>query len=246
MARKRRYVRRHLQRMAEGPDVIQLQRALNREAAELPEMGLNISRVKVDGMLGSETIAVAKIVLWFLGAPVKTRRTIARNAIISKGAQRLVRNEKYQRGRATRRRAKLRVAARRGKLNRLSPHFHIREFACKDGTPVPEYAREALAALCRNHLEPLRAVYGYVGITSGYRHEAYNAAIGGVSNSLHRYEYHRNAVAADTTCRSGSVHDWGRRLESTNPDGLGIYPGSGFTHTDNRGRVGMARSRWTG
>lgn len=131
---------------------------------------------------------------------------------------------------------------------RMSPNFHVSEFACKDGTPVPKEAYPALRHLCQTYLEPLRARFGSVHITSGYRHRSYNAAIGGASQSVHIYDYPgrgHDAVAADFVCSSGTPAQWAEFLEALNPGGLCPYPGSGFTHVDNRQRVGMAPARWS-
>ncbi len=128
--------------------------------------------------------------------------------------------------------------------SRPSPNFAYSEFDCHDGTPVPEYAYDALDQLCKSYLEPLRKRFGAVHITSGFRHQSYNASIGGASESLHRYELHRDATASDVWCERGTPAQWASYLETLNPDGLGTY--SSFVHIDNRGRVGMPRSRWHG
>ena len=63
----------------------------------------------------------------------------------------------------------------------------------------------ALRHLCREVLEPLRQHYGQpIRITSGYRCEALNMAVGGVSNSQHQY-----GEAADLSVPSEAVaRDW--------------------------------------
>jgi len=133
---------------------------------------------------------------------------------------------------------------REAQVGQMSPNFHVREFACKDGSRVPEYAYPALRQLCQTYLEPLRERFGAIHVTSGFRHQAYNARIGGASLSLHRYELHRDAVAADVVCATGTPGEWAAFLEGLSPGGLCPYPSSNFVHVDNRQRVGMASARW--
>ena len=54
-----------------------------------------------------------------------------------------------------------------------------------------------MKALCEDVLEPLRRQMGRVIVTSGYRSEALNRAVGGVKNSQHR-----RGEAADIHCSS--------------------------------------------
>lgn len=86
----------------------------------------------------------------------------------------------------------------------LTPHFTLREMTAS-GTAVrrglknvpPAVAVENLRALCREVLEPLRRQVGCVRVTSGYRSEALNRAVGGAENSQHR-----RGEAADVHCSS--------------------------------------------
>ena len=135
------------------------------------------------------------------------------------------------------------------KASRPSPNFSYAEFNTKDGTPVPKSAYKGLDHLCTNYLEPLRRKFGPVSITSGYRHAAYNAAIGGVSNSVHVYDApgrDGSAVAADVVCARGNTSEWAQFLDHLGAAGVGNYPRSGFVHVDNRDRMGWLKSRWTG
>jgi transposase len=127
----------------------------------------------------------------------------------------------------------------------LTPHFHVAEFDCHDGTPVPPAAVAALRDNCARYLEPLRAQFGVVHINSGYRDRAYNASIGGASNSVHIYDEHPAATAVDHWAEGAdppNVQTWHER--NTYPDGMGRY--SSFTHVDNRNRIGWPDSRWVG
>jgi len=120
----------------------------------------------------------------------------------------------------------------------LSEHFHVSEFACKDGTPVPREAYDALRSLCVNYLEPLRSKFGRAGVTSGYRHAAYNARIGGASLSYHNYDLRSGReVAADVHFERGTPGEWAAYARSLadkrGRGGVGQYNNSGFVHCDN-------------
>jgi len=134
-----------------------------------------------------------------------------------------------------------RIERKKDKANDLTKDFSMAEFDCNDGTPVPEYMRPHLKDLCERHLQPLRNSGGAVHINSGYRTTAYNARIGGASNSYHVYTYRKKAPAVDhvQSGRSPSaVASWHDAHDSF--DGMGRY--SSFTHGDDRGYP----SRWTG
>jgi hypothetical protein len=133
--------------------------------------------------------------------------------------------------------------------SRPSPNFSYEEFNTKDGTPVPKEAHKGLDHLCLNYLEPMRKRFGAIYVTSGYRHQAYNSAIGGASASVHIYDYpgrNGSAVAADIVCRTGTPSQWADYAASLGAAGIGSYPRSGFTHIDNRDRMGWPKSTWTG
>lgn len=88
---------------------------------------------------------------------------------------------------------------------KLSKNFTLDEFtksetAAKlriDNTP-PKEAVENLTALCVELLQPLREIYGKpMQISSGYRCEALNKAVGGVATSDHRL-----GKSADVKCEN--------------------------------------------
>ena len=123
--------------------------------------------------------------------------------------------------------------------HRLSKHFTVEEFDCHDGTRVQARDHNGLSYLCRQFLEPLRKKYGAVHVNSGYRTRAYNARIGGASNSFHVYTIHDgNDQAADITCAKGRPADWHRTLAAIRQSkrggrgGLGLY--GSFVHVDIR------------
>ncbi len=125
--------------------------------------------------------------------------------------------------------------------SRLSSHFALTEFACKDGTQVPKAAVPALTRLCSEVLEPLRERFGPCTVMSGYRHSAYNRRIGGAKFSQHIYDLHPGSVAADLTFARGRPSEWADAAEPLCANGgLGRYPG--FLHVDNR----PGRARWSG
>lgn len=130
----------------------------------------------------------------------------------------------------------------------LSPHFHIDEFRSQNGEPAPRRAHESLRVLCVDHLEPLRAVFGVVTVTSGFRTRAHNREVGGAPASFHRYDITgRWGVAADVVCATGTPAEWAGFLELAGPKhnrgpagGIGRY--ATFVHVDNR----RGHARWRG
>ena len=124
----------------------------------------------------------------------------------------------------------------------FTKHFKIKEFNCKDGTPVPpQYLSNAKKVA--DQLEVLRAALGDrpIIITSGYRTPAHNKKVGGVGGSAHL-----TASAADIVVRGipptqvaatiEKLIDAGKMQEG----GIGIY--KTFVHYDIRG----TRARWDG
>lgn len=121
----------------------------------------------------------------------------------------------------------------------LTTNFDLSEFACKDGTPVPNDLIPNVELLAKN-LQELRDHLGEpIHINSGYRSPAHNAKVGGKKNS-----YHMKAMAADITCKSKTPKQLAAIIEKLiaakkmKQGGLGIYPG--FLHYDVRG----SRARW--
>lgn len=113
---------------------------------------------------------------------------------------------------------------------RLTEHFRVAEFACRDGSDTVLAASE-LARL----LEELREELGPVTVNSAYRTPAYNRAVGGVSGSQHT-----RGTAADIRVSGVSPEETARAAERLMPrsGGIGLYPT--FTHVDVRD----SRSRW--
>ena len=128
------------------------------------------------------------------------------------------------------------------KPGQISPNFHIREFACKDGRQVPAIAVPAVTRLCQKFLEPMRANFGPCHVMSGYRPRDYNARIGGAKFSQHVYEDTPESVAADLIFRLGNPALWAAFADSLGVGGVGRYDRSGFVHVDSRPN----RARWSG
>ena len=130
--------------------------------------------------------------------------------------------------------------ARDGALH-LTPHFRVREFACRDGSD-PIFVEEELAAL----LEAIRLHFGCpVAITSGFRTAAHNAAVGGSKSSQHLL-----GRAADFHVEGVPVAAVAAYAETLLPSrgGIGRYPkdaahpkrSTGWVHIDTR----AGKSRW--
>ena len=157
-------------------------------------------------------------------------------------AEAVLRRDRHDVERMRKRRARIRD--QRQAENQPSPSFSYAEWDCNDGTPVSEQAYPAINRWCERVGEPMRARFGSVHINSGYRTAAYNAAIGGASNSFHVYTYHDyKGTAADTTCASGSATDW-FNFTAGKADGRGHY--ATFTHSDLRNETGAGDAVWSG
>lgn len=122
---------------------------------------------------------------------------------------------------------------------KLTENFSLEEFACKDGTAVPEQLLPNVQLLTKN-LQVLRDYLGEpIHVNSGYRTETYNASVGGKKMSQHL-----QAKASDITVKSKTPRQLAAIIEKLiaqgkmKQGGLGIYPG--FVHYDVRG----TKARW--
>lgn len=118
---------------------------------------------------------------------------------------------------------------------RLSAHFKVKEFACRDGSDAVLVAPRLVMVL-----ESIRTYFGSaVVINSGYRTPQYNAKVGGVTDSQHCY-----GTAADIVVRGKTPAQVAAYARQLMPDwgGVGIYTKKGFTHIDVRER----KADWTG
>lgn len=121
----------------------------------------------------------------------------------------------------------------------LTKNFRLSEFACKDGTPVPE----RLIPKTKRLAECLQVIRDEVGdalfINSAYRTPSYNKKVGGAPDSQHP-----KGTASDLVTRTLTP----RQLQSLilrlikegkiDEGGVGLYPS--FVHYDIRG----VKARW--
>ena len=123
----------------------------------------------------------------------------------------------------------------------LTPNFHLSEFACRDGSPVPRkyYGNVMKLARCLQALRDLIEVP--IHINSGYRTVSHNTKVGGARNSQHL-----TASAADIVVVGMTPANVAALIQSLiNTDemsegGIGIY--NTFVHYDIRG----TKARWRG
>lgn len=116
----------------------------------------------------------------------------------------------------------------------VSPHFRVREFACKDGSKVV-IINPALI----NLLETIRTHFNApVTINSAYRTVSHNKSVSGSSSE----SQHCLGNAADIVVKGIApkvVADYVEKLMPTT-GGIGRY--SNFTHVDVR----KVKARWNG
>lgn len=102
---------------------------------------------------------------------------------------------------------------------RISPHFMLSEFTHSktakekgiNNTPSIEQIQN-MTALCKEILEPVRKHFGKpIYITSGYRSEKLNKAVGGS-----KYSQHIKGEAADFVIKDTQVHTVYRFLSGSN------------------------------
>ena len=122
---------------------------------------------------------------------------------------------------------------------KLTNNFNLSEFACKDGTDVPNELIDNVTELAKN-LQVLRDFIGLpIKINSSYRTPSHNKAVGGASKSQHLL-----AKAADIKVTGMKPADLAQIIEGLidlgkmKQGGLGIY--NTFVHYDIRG----TKSRW--
>ena len=118
---------------------------------------------------------------------------------------------------------------------KLSTHFKVKEFACKDGSDSVLVAPRLVMVL-----QSIRSHFGApVTIASAYRTPQYNAKVGGVAHSQHCY-----GTAADIIVKGQTPEAVGAFARELMPDwgGVGIYSQQGFTHVDVR----EVRADWNG
>ncbi len=113
----------------------------------------------------------------------------------------------------------------------LSPHFRVREFACRDGSDLVKIDTDLVELL-----ERIRAAAGgAVTISSGYRTASHNQKVGGA-----RYSQHLLGTAADIIVSGAGPLLVGQMAEYYlgSRGGIGVY--QTFTHVDTR----SGKARW--
>ena len=114
---------------------------------------------------------------------------------------------------------------------KLSQNFMVSEFACKDGSD-----KVLVDTALVDALQKIRDHFGRaVTINSAYRNAAYNAKIGGVSNSQHV-----KGTAADIVVQGVTPLAVAQYAEYIMQGSGGIGQYSSFTHIDTRAN----RARW--
>ena len=124
---------------------------------------------------------------------------------------------------------------------KLSEHFKVREFFCRDGSD-PVFIDTELVEI----LEKIRTKFGKpVTITSAYRTAAYNATVAKAA----KYSQHLYGKAADIQVQGISVEQVYAYADKllAGRGGVGIYPpglgrANGWVHVDVR----KEKSRWRG
>lgn len=107
----------------------------------------------------------------------------------------------------------------------LARHFKVKEFACKDGSPVvfiDDYLYTVLDILRHKLGKP-------VIITSGYRTPEWNAKCGGA-----KYSYHMRGMAADFRVDGMSPKEVANKLNELIPNECGIIVYKSWVHFDVR------------
>lgn len=107
----------------------------------------------------------------------------------------------------------------------VGPHFKVKEFACKDGSPIT-FIDDYMVTI----LELLRKELGDkpIIITSGYRTPTHNAKVGGA-----KYSYHMRGMAVDIRVKGNSAKEVAKALDKI-VDGCGIIVYESWVHFDVR------------
>ena len=117
---------------------------------------------------------------------------------------------------------------------KVSEHFQVKEFQCKDGSDKILIDTELV-----NKLEIIRQYFNKpLYITSGYRTESYNKKVSNSTNS-----YHCKGSAADIRMNGVSPTTIALFCEFylfVDTGGIGLYKGNGFVHIDTREK----KTRW--
>lgn len=111
------------------------------------------------------------------------------------------------------------------KNTKIGKYFKVKEFACKDGSPVvfiDSYLVDILDILRTRIEKP-------VIITSGYRTPTRNKEVGGA-----KYSYHMRGRAADIRVNGMTAKEIANELNKIVPNECGIIVYNGWVHIDTR------------
>ena len=110
---------------------------------------------------------------------------------------------------------------------KITDHFKVKEFACKDGSPVV-FVDEYMVAL----LEMLRKkINKPIIITSGYRTPGHNKKVDGA-----KYSYHMRGCAADIRVNDVATKEVAKELNKIVPNSCGIIVYDNWVHFDVRNK----------
>ena len=107
----------------------------------------------------------------------------------------------------------------------IASHFKVKEFACKDNTPIVfvDGWLVELLDIARNKMKKP------IIITSGYRTVSHNAKVGGA-----KYSYHTRGMAADIRANGVSPKELAKVLDKIVPNSCGIIVYDNWVHIDTR------------
>lgn len=119
---------------------------------------------------------------------------------------------------------------------KLSANFRLSEFAVSDSyphlvKPVPGRYAYKYAGMVTLALQPARDIVGRIRVTSGYRSEALNKAVGGSATSQHRIAEAADLVPLEVS--SGALFSILASSGTIYPEHIGQciwYPSRGFVH----------------
>lgn len=111
--------------------------------------------------------------------------------------------------------------------DKITEHFKVKEFACKDGSPIV-FVDEWLAMLLNILRETIKKP---VIITSGYRTPEHNKKVGGA-----KYSYHMRGMAADIIVKDMTPKDVAKELNKLAPNSCGIIVYKSWVHFDTRNK----------
>lgn len=107
----------------------------------------------------------------------------------------------------------------------ITEHFKVKEFACKDGTPIV-FIDDYLAVILEIARKTLKKP---ITITSGYRTVSHNAKVDGA-----KYSYHTRGMAADIRADGITPKELAKELDKIVPNNCGIIVYNNWVHIDTR------------